>query len=152
MRTLYSFRQAVRAQRCGSGNRSTITKRTYGLYKMQHAVKNMQSLLTLDQMNPESRTMLPKVAFTGFTSRYSPPTLDEGFVDITKVDFEVRLNPLRSNGKSHECHLLTRKLNSSLVPRSRRLHGRSSGFEPMLDEHPVLLKVSRTPCTTARCV
>ncbi|KAI4727080.1 PNK3P-domain-containing protein [Aureobasidium sp. EXF-10728] len=39
-------------------------------------------------MNPESRTMLPKQAFTGFASRYSPPTLDEGFVDITKVDFE----------------------------------------------------------------
>ncbi|KAI4807134.1 PNK3P-domain-containing protein [Aureobasidium sp. EXF-8845] len=41
-----------------------------------------------DQMNPESRTMLPKQAFTGFASRYIPPTLDEGFVDITKVDFE----------------------------------------------------------------
>ncbi|KAH0399525.1 hypothetical protein KCU89_g6119, partial [Aureobasidium melanogenum] len=39
-------------------------------------------------MNPESRTMLPKQAFTGFAARYSPPTLDEGFTDITKVDFE----------------------------------------------------------------
>lgn len=33
--------------------------------------------------------MLPKQAFTGFAARYSPPTLDEGFTDITKVDFEV---------------------------------------------------------------
>lgn len=40
-------------------------------------------------MNPESRTMLPKQAFTGFAARYSPPNLDEGFTDITKVDFEV---------------------------------------------------------------
>jgi hypothetical protein len=47
-----------------------------------------------DQMNPESRNMLPKQAFTGFASRYVPPTLDEGFVDITKVDFEVRCRSL----------------------------------------------------------
>ncbi|KAH0290265.1 PNK3P-domain-containing protein [Aureobasidium namibiae CBS 147.97] len=40
------------------------------------------------EMNPESRVMLPRQAFTGFAARYSPPTLDEGFVDITKVDFE----------------------------------------------------------------
>lgn len=42
------------------------------------------------QMNPESRTMLPKMAFTGFASRYRAPTADEGFEDITKVDFKVR--------------------------------------------------------------
>jgi hypothetical protein len=42
------------------------------------------------QMNPESRTMLPKMAFTGFASRYREPTLDEGFEDITKVNFKVR--------------------------------------------------------------
>ena len=41
------------------------------------------------QMNPESRTMLPKMAFSGFASRYREPTLDEGFQDITKVDFKV---------------------------------------------------------------
>jgi len=38
-------------------------------------------------MNPEKRTMLPKVAFTGFLSRYREPKLEEGFQDITKVDF-----------------------------------------------------------------
>ena len=43
------------------------------------------------QMNPESRTMLPKMAFTGFASRYREPTADEGFDDITKVNFKVRL-------------------------------------------------------------
>lgn len=34
--------------------------------------------------------MLPKQAFTGFASRYRQPSLDEGFEDITKVDFQVR--------------------------------------------------------------
>jgi hypothetical protein len=63
------------------------------------AVKSMQHLLTSgigNQMNPESRTMLPKQAFTGFASRYSPPTLEEGFVDITRVDFEVRCRSISS--------------------------------------------------------
>lgn len=31
--------------------------------------------------------MLPKMAFTGFAARYREPTVAEGFVDITKVDF-----------------------------------------------------------------
>jgi bifunctional polynucleotide phosphatase/kinase len=35
--------------------------------------------------------MLPKLAFTGFAARYREPTLEEGFVDITTVDFKVRL-------------------------------------------------------------
>lgn len=34
--------------------------------------------------------MLPKMAFTGFASRYREPTLEEGLEDITKVDFQVR--------------------------------------------------------------
>lgn len=38
-------------------------------------------------MNPEKRIMLPKVAFTGFLSRYREPKPEEGFQDITKVDF-----------------------------------------------------------------
>lgn len=40
-------------------------------------------------MNPEKRIMLPKVAFTGFLSRYREPKPEEGFQDITKVDFRV---------------------------------------------------------------
>jgi bifunctional polynucleotide phosphatase/kinase len=47
-------------------------------------------------MNPESRIMLPRQAFTGFAARYSPPTLNEGFVDITQVDFEVRCRSIPS--------------------------------------------------------
>lgn len=43
------------------------------------------------QMNPECRTILPKMAFTGFASRYREPTADEGFQDITKVNFQVCL-------------------------------------------------------------
>ena len=33
--------------------------------------------------------MLPKMAFTGFTSRYREPKISEGFEDITSVDFKV---------------------------------------------------------------
>jgi hypothetical protein len=68
-------------------------------HELRDAVKTMQHLLTLrigDQMNPESRVMLPRHAFTGFAARYSAPTLDEGFVDITKVDFEVRCRSISS--------------------------------------------------------
>lgn len=44
-------------------------------------------MLTIAQMNPESRTMLPKMAFSGFASRYREPKVEEGFEDITRVDF-----------------------------------------------------------------
>lgn len=40
-------------------------------------------------MNPESRKMLPKIAFSGFATRYREPTLAEGFTDITRVGFQV---------------------------------------------------------------
>jgi hypothetical protein len=33
--------------------------------------------------------MLPKMAFTGFASRYKEPELKEGFQDIFKVGFTV---------------------------------------------------------------
>ncbi|QIW97948.1 hypothetical protein AMS68_003466 [Peltaster fructicola] len=39
-------------------------------------------------MNPEDRKMLPKMAFSGFTSRYQAPSVAEGFTDITRVDFK----------------------------------------------------------------
>ncbi len=41
------------------------------------------------QMNPEQRTLLPAVAFSGFAARFRRPTLEEGFEDITDIDFEV---------------------------------------------------------------
>lgn len=34
--------------------------------------------------------MLPKMAFTGFASRYREPTTAEGFAEIIKNDFKVR--------------------------------------------------------------
>ena len=45
--------------------------------------------LTARQNNPEKRAMLPKMAFSGFKSRYREPKVEEGFEDITKVDFTV---------------------------------------------------------------
>ena len=42
-------------------------------------------------MNPENRAQLPGIAFRSFLQRLQEPTLDEGFQDIYKVDFEVRL-------------------------------------------------------------
>jgi hypothetical protein len=43
-------------------------------------------------MNPEKRTILPNMAFRGFTSRYKRPELKEGFQDITEVAFRVCLS------------------------------------------------------------
>ncbi|KAM0352335.1 hypothetical protein ACHAPU_002000 [Fusarium lateritium] len=43
-----------------------------------------------ESLNPESRTVLPKMAFTGFASRFKPPQLKEGFQDITEVQFQFR--------------------------------------------------------------
>ncbi|OAK95989.1 PNK3P-domain-containing protein [Phaeosphaeriaceae sp. SRC1lsM3a] len=40
------------------------------------------------EMNPEDRTILPRLAFTGFASRYREPKLSEGFTEIIKTDFE----------------------------------------------------------------
>ena len=34
--------------------------------------------------------MLPKMAFTGFASRYREPTPKEGFQDIVRIEFKVR--------------------------------------------------------------
>ena len=41
-------------------------------------------------LNPESRQVLPKLAFTGFASRYREPKIKEGFQDISEVDFRFR--------------------------------------------------------------
>lgn len=40
-------------------------------------------------MNPEDRTILPQVAFTSFRARLRPPTKEEGFQEIFKIDFKV---------------------------------------------------------------
>ncbi|KAI9733233.1 MAG: hypothetical protein M1834_003317 [Cirrosporium novae-zelandiae] len=45
--------------------------------------------LNVDLMNPEKRTALPAMAFTGFAYRFTEPKLEEGFEDIMKIDFQV---------------------------------------------------------------
>ncbi|KAI9831427.1 MAG: hypothetical protein M1819_005026 [Sarea resinae] len=42
--------------------------------------------------NPEKRIMLPKIAFTGFASRFREPATEEGFQDITRIDFRFEGN------------------------------------------------------------
>ncbi|AEO68556.1 d1ec0031-a820-4fe0-b96a-bb7d288df731 [Thermothielavioides terrestris] len=42
------------------------------------------------QLNPESRQGLPKLAFTGFASRFKEPRIEEGFQDIVPVEFKFR--------------------------------------------------------------
>ena len=42
------------------------------------------------QLNPESRTSLPKLAFNGYISKFKEPKVDEGFQDIIQVDFKFR--------------------------------------------------------------
>ncbi|RFU36102.1 hypothetical protein B7463_g161, partial [Scytalidium lignicola] len=40
------------------------------------------------EMNPEKRTILPKLAFNGFVSRFQKPVLSEGFQDIQEIGFK----------------------------------------------------------------
>ncbi|KAI9671732.1 MAG: hypothetical protein M1831_003260 [Alyxoria varia] len=41
-------------------------------------------------MNPERRRMLPKLAFTGFASRFEEPRKEEGFEEVVSVDFRFQ--------------------------------------------------------------
>lgn len=41
----------------------------------------------VDSMNFEKRGYVPGMAFSQFKSKFQPPDLAEGFLDITKVDF-----------------------------------------------------------------
>jgi bifunctional polynucleotide phosphatase/kinase len=41
-------------------------------------------------LNPEARLGLPKLAFTGFSSRFKEPKEKEGFQDVTEVKFTFR--------------------------------------------------------------
>ncbi|KAM0274382.1 hypothetical protein ACHAQH_007884 [Verticillium albo-atrum] len=42
------------------------------------------------EMNPESRTVLPQLAFNGFKSRFREPKAKEGFQDVTELEFKFR--------------------------------------------------------------
>ena len=44
-------------------------------------------------MNPEGRTILPGAAFRSFQQRYIPPSISEGFQDITQVGFQFQGTP-----------------------------------------------------------
>jgi len=58
------------------------------------------------QMNRENRTLLPRMAFSGFASRYREPAVKEGFEDITRVDFRVSLDLcfcLQAHGDARSC-------------------------------------------------
>jgi bifunctional polynucleotide phosphatase/kinase len=49
--------------------------------------------LNPESMNPEGRTMLPGVAFRSFQQRYIPPSISEGFQDITQIGFQFQGTP-----------------------------------------------------------
>ncbi|KAI1329284.1 DNA kinase/phosphatase Pnk1 [Xylariaceae sp. FL0255] len=61
-------------------------------FKMTKALcEHNDAVRALNQvMNPESRTILPAMAFSGFFSRYREPTLKEGFQDLTPIEFKFR--------------------------------------------------------------
>lgn len=69
--------------------------------------------------------MLPKVAFTGFVARYREPKIEEGFQDVTKLDFKA------SNVRTHSCttvYSVLTDFNSLKEPKNRRCSGESTGF------------------------
>jgi len=41
------------------------------------------------ETNPEKRSLLPRVAFSSFASRYRAPEVSEGFNDMIVIDFRV---------------------------------------------------------------
>ncbi len=41
-------------------------------------------------LNPESRTGLPRIAFSGFSARFKEPKVKEGFQDVAEVEFRFR--------------------------------------------------------------
>ena len=43
--------------------------------------------------NPEKRSILPHSAFSSFVSRFKEPAIEEGFQDITRIDFQVSACP-----------------------------------------------------------
>ena len=47
-------------------------------------------MILLYIQNPESRASLPGIAFGDFNRRFREPTLNEGFQDITRVNFRFR--------------------------------------------------------------
>lgn len=46
--------------------------------------------LSTSKFNPETRSILPHSAFTGFAARFKEPKVKEGFQDVIKVEFQVQ--------------------------------------------------------------
>jgi bifunctional polynucleotide phosphatase/kinase len=46
--------------------------------------------LNPELMNPEGRSVLPAVAFRSFQQRFIAPSINEGFQDVTRVDFRFQ--------------------------------------------------------------
>ncbi|KAJ2893772.1 hypothetical protein MKZ38_008239 [Zalerion maritima] len=57
-------------------------KTPIALCEHNDAVRGLNS-----HLNPESREILPKLAFNGFASRFKEPKLVEGFKEIVEIDF-----------------------------------------------------------------
>lgn len=53
-------------------------------------MKIKNKLTERKKKNPESRTLLPGIAFGDFGRRFKEPSLSEGFEDIVRVDFRFR--------------------------------------------------------------
>lgn len=41
--------------------------------------------------NPEKRAVLPHSAFSGFASRFKAPKVTEGFGDVLRIEFQVKI-------------------------------------------------------------
>jgi hypothetical protein len=92
------------------------------------------------QMNPENRSILPKLAFTSFSSRYQKPELTEGFQDITEVPFKVRFT-------AFPCIYSAEAIpNSSRVARPNEKSGLNIGFEAYMMEH-FIRQMHQSLCT-----
>lgn len=76
-------------------------------------------------LNPEKRTILPHTAFSAYASRFVEPRLEEGFQDITRIEFQVRSKLL------HRHDMLDTKAFglSFMVTTSTARSGASTGYE-----------------------
>ena len=78
-------------------NRSPISQQIVSVYA-RNVDTHVKLYSNAAQMNPEKRSILPGLAFKGFSSRYQRPALSEGFQDITEVAFKVS----SSHGYMHD--------------------------------------------------
>lgn len=78
-------------------------------------------------MNPESRAVLPPIAFRSFAQSYTTPELSEGFEDITTINFEVsNLDVILMSGQ------LTQHSSKALTLSERS--GQSTGYQSTLHD------------------